>query len=474
MAVSVEAIIAIEESLTQRLSLTYNKLAANYLRQLLPAVEAQDWNTAEQIANSIDVTPVFEQNKAYIEYCTYAAMIFGATRLTKKADQTIITTRDHSSEMNKGTALLQVTLQSVAKRMKESILEELDRVRLDLRVNTVKAARLAQPFQSFAEKGASTLQLVSQLHTSRLSAFGFTAEAEVLGVTKYSISEQLDTSICPICAHMHGKSFRVVDARGTLERILDTTDADELKTLQPWPKQNKEGVAAFKKLTADELVVNNWHIPPFHGSCRGLLVASKDVPPLNLLPKNDLPLGDPAWAPWASLLRDVDKNTIVAYASSDYTSINKYLRFGGKGLTVATSASVEAKVRVLQEVFKKAPTVPAGDAITLVYRGIRSTPAIQKKYSEVTIGSVIRDKGFVSTSKNMGQASSFSIGESGILVEIELPAGTKVLDMAAMNLEGVLGSEQEVLLKANSAFYVTGVERHPDGTLEKLSLRAAL
>lgn len=140
--------------------------------------------------------------------------------------------------------------------------------------------RILLDFKSFMDgEGNAQMNLISSLHTSRVSAYGFTAEANVLGLDEYQINEQLDNRICPVCRTMHGKRFKVTDARKLLEVVLRTQDPDQLKSLQPWPKQTKEAVAEMASLTPEEMVARGWHIPPFHPGCRGLLVRVGKAPP---------------------------------------------------------------------------------------------------------------------------------------------------------------------------------------------------
>lgn len=150
------------------------------------------------------------------------------------------------------------------------------------------AEGLARPFTSFKDATQSvaqnSLQLTSSLHTSRVSAFGFTVEAEVTGLTEYAISEQLDNRICPICEITHGKVFDVTDAQSALRDILTADDPDDMKTLQPWPKQDPASVEAFRELSNDELVERNWHLPPYHPLCRGMFVRKNAVPDITNTP----------------------------------------------------------------------------------------------------------------------------------------------------------------------------------------------
>lgn len=143
-------------------------------------------------------------------------------------------------------------------------------------------ASVLQPFASFMDKnGKAFFDIASSLHTSRLSAYGFTAEADVMGYETYQITEQLDTRTCDVCRMMHGKTFKVKEARALLDVVLRTQDPEELQSLQPWPSQSKAGLAELADMDSRTMVEKGWHIPPFHPRCRGLLARSGKVEPLS-------------------------------------------------------------------------------------------------------------------------------------------------------------------------------------------------
>jgi GNAT superfamily N-acetyltransferase len=146
------------------------------------------------------------------------------------------------------------------------------------------ADRIVRDFTSFDEEAKGILQLISQLHTSRVSGYGFTAEADLLGVEKYAINEQLDNRICPVCRVMHGRTFEVSTARALYDSILLEDDPEKIKALQPWPSQKASNVKIMQLMSADELVRQGWHAPPFHPWCRGLLVHVDDVPNIGSTP----------------------------------------------------------------------------------------------------------------------------------------------------------------------------------------------
>jgi hypothetical protein len=163
------------------------------------------------------------------------------------------------------------------------------------------------PFSSFVD-GASKafFNIASSLHTSRLSAFGYTAEARYLGITRYQVDEQLDSRTCEVCQIMNGKSFNVSDARNFLDVVVRTEDADELRQLQPWPKQNKDAIEALRGMSEDELVSQGWHVPPYHPRCRGLLSKATVQVPATPAEQAAIPTTDllPSQRPFSATLED--------------------------------------------------------------------------------------------------------------------------------------------------------------------------
>ena len=139
--------------------------------------------------------------------------------------------------------------------------------------------RVIKDFASFMDaSGKAYFNLVSSLHTSRVSAYGFTAEADAMGYATYQINEQLDNRTCKVCKHMHGKVFQVKAARALLDVALRAKNPEDLKHLQPWPPQDAESLKTMRAMSSDELVAQGWHIPPFHPGCRGLLARDGKAP----------------------------------------------------------------------------------------------------------------------------------------------------------------------------------------------------
>lgn len=83
MSVSVTAILAIEDSLANRLTKTWKRIVAEMVAVAMPYVERKEWDKAYKLADRLDMSPVFDQNREFIKYCTYSSMLFGASRLRK-------------------------------------------------------------------------------------------------------------------------------------------------------------------------------------------------------------------------------------------------------------------------------------------------------------------------------------------------------------------------------------------------------
>lgn len=127
-------------------------------------------------------------------------------------------------------------------------------------------------FVSFADTTEALVKMVSGLHTSRLSTWGFTAEAEFLGLEKYRLAAVLDAKTSYFCEHIaHGKEFYTEDARKKIIEVLNAPTEDA-KFLQPWVKSTKANLAELSKLSAFELTQRGLHIPPFHPYCRTMCI----------------------------------------------------------------------------------------------------------------------------------------------------------------------------------------------------------
>jgi len=305
------AFLALEASLSLRMSTALEALTSKVYKAAQAAIEDGNWEEAEGLVRGLKLSSVFSENEEYIRYISKVAILFGASRVTSTPGTSAVGLGFESSairqwvesfrlgiEYNLQERLIATGLQLIAQaKEKASAPEEKFAIILkadsDYLGSVLKAAKKPSallPFASFmTAEGSALFNVASSLHTSRLSAFGYTAEAEYLGITTYQINEQLDGRTCPVCSLMHKKTFKVSDARALLDTVIRTQDPDELKSLQPWPSQSSQALAEMSTLTESELVSRGWHVPPFHPRCRGLLSKVGTVPALSALATTTTP-----------------------------------------------------------------------------------------------------------------------------------------------------------------------------------------
>ena len=297
MAVKLTAFLALEHSLSSRIIRAWDRVASVALPAIYTKLQSKDILGATQLVDDLDLSTIMRGTRDYVRYLSLAAILFGASRFGRVK---------HSHVNERGSKPLTPLINRVTASFAEAITNSVgDAVRaklydaiidFDLQDpssnfapsdgNVVFKAEVVheylRPFVEFQQKvwdeAQRLIQMISSLHTSRLAAFGYTEEALLLGATQYQITEQLDNKICEVCEIMHGKTFEVGDARELLQRVLLTDNPEELRTLQPWPKQNKAALEELRGMSNDDIVGRGWHIPPYHPWCRGQLVPVGKVP----------------------------------------------------------------------------------------------------------------------------------------------------------------------------------------------------
>lgn len=281
MAVNIESFLSIEQSLSTRLYNGWTRDNGKLVTKIARHSNLGEVAEASSLVQQLDITPAVARNEKYIELMGMSAILFGATRFHKTAKNTSFS-KDRAkpeilNDATRGmkTALVDLLnsairvyiLQLIATQEKQQIAARDASVQKADNPVTVSTFNLA-----VAKTVKGTIDVAASLYTSRLASWGFTSEAQVLGVVEYTVSEQLDIRTCPVCQEMHGKTFSVDVARWQLEQWLTTSHAGDLKALAPWPSQTKDALAALRKMSNDELVDRGWHVPPYHPLCRGVLV----------------------------------------------------------------------------------------------------------------------------------------------------------------------------------------------------------
>lgn len=159
---------------------------------------------------------------------------------------------------------------------------------------------------------------------------------------------------------------------------------------------------------------------------------------------------------WADGLTKKERDELRNYTETDFTSINRRLRTGGK-LYQMSEEDFNEKVQQIDSALGKAE-IPEP---VVSYRGVIGDFA--KKLGESKPGEVVTDLGYSSTSLREGKAVEFA-GDNGIsltsntVMRISIPAGTKGAYLNAAKISTYVG-ENEILLARGTKFRVIKTEK---------------
>lgn len=260
-----DAFIAIEKALSAKMTEALSRITKDIYSKVDAALVSGNADKAKEEFSRLNLATLRDEVKDHVFFLTHTAMLFGASRVTQQPGTSVV---GMGFEYITATQMANNFLQTAFQKA-EVYLNQLGAGLIFPPTQKAEAippnARVLHPFSSFMDSaGNAYFNIASSLHTSRVSAYGFTAEADALGLEEYQLSEQLDKRTCPVCSMMHGKKFRVSDARSLLNVVTRTTDPDDLKQLQPWPSQTVAHLKEMSEMTPTELVAKGWHIPPFH------------------------------------------------------------------------------------------------------------------------------------------------------------------------------------------------------------------
>lgn len=159
---------------------------------------------------------------------------------------------------------------------------------------------------------------------------------------------------------------------------------------------------------------------------------------------------------WADGLSKAERDELKNYTETDFTSINRRLRTGGR-LYQMTEDEFDEKVKQLDSALSKAE-VPEP---VIAYRGVIGDFA--KKLGESKPGEVVTDLGYSSTSLREDKAVEFG-GDNGIsltsntMMRISVPKGAKGAYLNAARISTYTG-ENELLLMRGTKFRVIKTEK---------------
>lgn len=269
--------LRLETALYSRLSKFW---ASHYSAQIVAlekAIQQGKYDAARQLALEFDLTDVGEKNKQLIQYVYQACVLFGAGHfdgppgvlLNQDTERVIKQSLSNTLQYfeHGGSTLFQDRLvQLIADYEAEPVVQKAE-------------PRKVKPLVSFKEIADDTTQMTASLHMSRLSTWGFMAEAEVRGYTRYKLTAVMDGRTSKFCRWINGKEFAVADAKSKVLQVLGAQAPDDVKALQPWPNQTKAGLEEIMGMSDGDLVARGFHIPPYHPGCRTMCVKiGKDTP----------------------------------------------------------------------------------------------------------------------------------------------------------------------------------------------------
>jgi predicted ABC-type ATPase len=286
MTTAVESFLVLEKSLSNRILKQWERDSNDAMRTILAAVNRGDFETAIDNCDGLSMAPAATHNQRFTEFIGMQATIFGASRLTRgnprstvfvdegaKQPEEVTRASEAMVDMLGGTATEDVCREAQKLITEERAAQQEEAIKADEQVRKNSTSGFVKRFTSSVRgNGKAFIDIGSSLHTSRLSAWGFTQEANFRGIKFYQVSEQLDSRTCPVCRTMHGRKFAVRPAQTKLETQMSVTDMNELKSIAPWPKQDRKSVKLLAQMSNSRLQQNGWDTPPYHPLCRGVLV----------------------------------------------------------------------------------------------------------------------------------------------------------------------------------------------------------
>jgi predicted ABC-type ATPase len=301
MAVKVEAYIDLELSLQKLFDPRWRKIQNRVVPQITKAIEAHDMQEVLAVVDTINTELLYSGQTKSINNLLKTGMVFGGTLINgNTVDLEVVSNKDALELVPIATEQLKIQLDqamiTVRKRFLQLATKLDERLTYEenfaaeqalsktadgaVAVQKINPINLPNALNSGASNiGRGMINVASSLQMSRMANYGFLAEADARGVTQYTVNEQLDSRICPVCRRMHGKTFEVPSALAKLDTQIRITDPSDLKLLAPFPKQSKAGLAELDSMSSEQLRAKGFDTPPYHPHCRGLLKAVTKAPP---------------------------------------------------------------------------------------------------------------------------------------------------------------------------------------------------
>lgn len=275
--------LELEQQLLGKLRKELNPKIREYRNAVADALAKGNEGAAYKVVRDLSVSDVSRRCKQHIRFMLAAFGAWGAGQAASGNPLLVHHHPEWAPTLDRLTKIFCLTLdRNLSAAMINSLTSAITSSLEEVQKADQPTKRYLRELVSFQEDSDAMLRLISGLHSSRIAVWGFTAEAEITGITEYKLTAVLDSRTSDFCRMINGKTFKVEDARRSIVQILESDNPDDVRILQPWPKQTKAALEEFRTLSAEELTARGLHIPPFHPGCRTVLVTVKQAQKLRV------------------------------------------------------------------------------------------------------------------------------------------------------------------------------------------------
>lgn len=132
MTVKIEAFLAIEQGMAARLKQSWRKIYVRLQKQLEALAANGEWEKASRLIDTLDLSPLHKENEGHLRYMSYAALLFGASRLSKDVKSSMVARGDMEPVLKMTLSRLRRTINEQMRPMLQQILrEDLTRIQND-------------------------------------------------------------------------------------------------------------------------------------------------------------------------------------------------------------------------------------------------------------------------------------------------------------------------------------------------------
>lgn len=318
--VNQDAFVDLENELMGSMTRAWHKSYAPLGKKIASAIKSSEFTRAHDLADTINMMPAFNSSRRKIETLSRAALLLGAKNVNGNVRDTkvfndspdelidsmidqfglIIERSGHEhviANAHKSITAAQKLIQEidadaivkadpisipttpdlvnrVSSGVKVGITSQVTALSQQLGIRAIAADNTRV---KIATNGADFFSLGASVHSNRVRSMGFLIEADARSVSTYIVNAVLDARTTEICETMNGRVFDVRQNLEKMTQIAETNDPDALKSITPWPRQNKDNIAALVGKSNDDLAGLGLSLPPYHPLCRTVISLTSQV-----------------------------------------------------------------------------------------------------------------------------------------------------------------------------------------------------